>query len=60
VQNMTLNKKSLLKDTAVLTDEKVFKTTTSLFASCNVVLIKEKDSLVTKINNSKDNLPLML
>ncbi|XP_050987061.1 gasdermin Eb [Labeo rohita] len=60
VQNMTLNKKSLLKDTTVLTNEKVFKKTTSLFASCNVILIKEKDSLVTKINSSDDNLPLML
>ncbi|XP_073703667.1 gasdermin Eb [Garra rufa] len=60
VQNMTSNKKVPLKDTAVLTDKKVFKTTTSLFASCNVMLLKEKDSLVTKISDPKDNLPLML
>ncbi|KAL1259174.1 hypothetical protein QQF64_009751 [Cirrhinus molitorella] len=60
VQNMTSHKKVLLKDTAALTDEKVLKMTTSLFASCNVTLLKEKDSLITKISDPKDNLPLML
>ncbi|XP_052474814.1 gasdermin-E-like isoform X2 [Carassius gibelio] len=62
VQNMTLNKKSYLKDPALaaLTDEKVFKKITSLFASCNVTLLKEKDSLVTKISKPEDRSPLML
>lgn len=59
---MTLNKKSSLKDPALaaLTDEKVFKKITSLFASCNVTLLKEKDSLVTKISDPEDRSPLML
>ncbi len=62
VQNMTSNKKSSLKDAALaaLTDEKVFKKVTLLFASCNVTLLKEKDSVVTKISNPQDRLPLML
>uniref|UniRef100_A0A8C2K403 Gasdermin Eb n=1 Tax=Cyprinus carpio TaxID=7962 RepID=A0A8C2K403_CYPCA len=62
VKNMTLNKKSSLKDPALaaLTDEKVFKKITSLFASCNVTLLKEKDSLVTKISDPEDRSPLML
>ncbi|XP_016142929.1 gasdermin Eb isoform X1 [Sinocyclocheilus grahami] len=62
VQNMTSNKKSSLKDAALaaLTNEKVFKKVTSLFASCNVTLLKEKDSVVTKIGKPQDRLPLML
>ncbi|XP_077065267.1 gasdermin Eb isoform X1 [Siphateles boraxobius] len=62
VQNLSLNKKSSWKDAAlaVLADEEVFKKTTALFASCNVTLLKEKDSLVTKISNPQDRLPLML
>ncbi len=59
---MTSNKKSSLKDAALaaLTDEKVLKKVTSLFASCKVTLLKEKDSVVTKISNPQDCLPLML
>ncbi|KAK7147736.1 hypothetical protein R3I94_010303 [Phoxinus phoxinus] len=62
VQNMSLNKKSSWKDAAlaVLADEEAFKKITALFASCNVTLLKEKDSLVTKISNPQDRLPLML
>lgn len=62
VQNMALNKKSSLKDAAldVLADEEVFESITSLFDSCNVTLLKEDDSLVTKISNPQDGLPLML
>ncbi|XP_059423446.1 gasdermin Eb [Carassius carassius] len=62
VQNMISNKKSSLKDAALaaLTDEKVFKNVTSLFASCNVKLLKQKDSVATKISNPQDRLPLIL
>nr|UTP59128.1 gasdermin-E-like protein [Ctenopharyngodon idella] len=62
VQNLASNKKSSSKDAAlaVLADEKGFKKITALFASCNMTLLKEKDSLVTKISNSQDRLPLML
>lgn len=58
---MTSSKKSSLKDASLagLTDE-VFKKVTSLFASCNVRLLKEKDSVATKISNPQDRLPLML
>lgn len=59
---MASNKKSSSKDAAlaVLAEEKVFKKITALFDSCNVTLLKEKDSLVTKIRNPQDRLPLML
>lgn len=59
---MALNKKSSWKVAAlaVLADEEVFRRITALFASCNVTLLKEKDSLVTKISNPQDRLPLML
>lgn len=59
---MASNKKSSSKDAAlaVLAEEKVFKKITALFASCNVTLLKEKDSLVTKISNQQDRLPLIL
>ncbi|XP_043117681.1 gasdermin Eb [Puntigrus tetrazona] len=62
VHMMTSSKKSSLKDAALaaLTDEQVFKEVTSLFASCNVTLLKEKDSVLTKISNPQDRLPLML
>lgn len=62
VQNMASSKKSSWKDAAlaVLANEKVFKKIIALFASCNVTLLKEKDSLVTKISNPQDRLPLML
>lgn len=62
VQNMALNEKSSLKDAAldVLADEEVFKNITSLFNSCNVMLLKDDNSLITKISNPEDRLPLML
>ncbi|XP_067305187.1 gasdermin Eb [Pseudorasbora parva] len=62
VQNMASRKKSSWNDAAlaVLANEEVFKKITALFASCNVTLLKEKDSLVTKISNPQDPLPLML